>query len=477
MSITRVEPTSIDSNATFVFANATVNSNLITANISANIVNANTINFKGIANLGAVANVKISGGTSNYVLITDGASNLRWGIPDANIAATVSSNAQPNITSIGNLTNLTISNTSPNVTAPVNIQEIWNNSSISFTGIGLNVTDSNSGSGSNLLNLSVNGASRFTVNKTGNISAGNANLGNTASANFLAGTLTTSFQPNITGVGQLSVLNVTSNIAAGNAIISGSLYGALQGIIGAQTPNSATFTTVTVNQNASISGNLVSANANLGNAARANFFLGDGGLLSNISIGSVANANNSNFAGVVTSSNQPNITTLGNLTNLRVDGNVTASYIAGVLTTAAQPNITSLGTLTGLTVTGTSTLTSLVAKSSLEYMIVKSNATGSINYDYLDGTVYYHTMSGTVAVNFINVPSSNPMATVFVLAVQQGATPQSLSTVSIGGTAQTVKWLGGTSPTAAANKLEVYSFTLLRTASAWTVLGQMNSYG
>jgi len=73
-------------------------------------------------------------------------------------------------------------------------------------------------------------------------------------------------------------------------------------------------------------GNIVSSNANLGNAASANFFIGDGGLLSNIySVGGTADfattANFANYAGNVTISDQPNITSVGDLVNLTVTGN------------------------------------------------------------------------------------------------------------------------------------------------------------
>ena len=89
-------------------------------------------------------------------------------------------------------------------------------------------------------------------------------------------------------------------------------------------------------------------------------------------------------AGTVTTAAQPNITSVGTLTSLNVNGNVTASRFvsniatgtapftvtsttqvanlnvatagsattAGTVTTAAQPNITSVGTLTGLTLSG-----------------------------------------------------------------------------------------------------------------------------
>lgn len=102
-------------------------------------------------------------------------------------------------------------------------------------------------------------------------------------------------------------------------------------------------------------GNIISQNANLGNAARANFFVGDGGLLSNISANSIINNySNSNvanylpiFPGNIASVNT--ITATGNITANRV----TANLLTGSLTTAAQSNITSVGTLTSLAVSGT----------------------------------------------------------------------------------------------------------------------------
>lgn len=37
-----------------------------------------TLTVSGTTNLGAVGNVHITGGTANYVLITDGTGNLSW---------------------------------------------------------------------------------------------------------------------------------------------------------------------------------------------------------------------------------------------------------------------------------------------------------------------------------------------------------------------------------------------------------------
>jgi len=161
------------------------------------------------------------------------------------------------------------------------------------------------------------------------------------------------------------------------------------------------------------SGNITSVNADLGNTAIANYFIGSGNNLSNIQsanitgvvansthsiiadtanliVGSnvsgyVANATHATIANVanvaysITGSNvtsqvanalvastvytnaQPNITSVGTLTSLAVTGNTTtdnltganlvsANYFTGTLTTNSQPNITSVGTLTSLIV-------------------------------------------------------------------------------------------------------------------------------
>jgi hypothetical protein len=81
----------------------TVNStNIVTSNVTAN----------GNVTLGAVGNVHITGGNVGEVLGTDGAGNLSWGSVAnanyANFAGNVVTSAQPNITSVGNLTSLTV---------------------------------------------------------------------------------------------------------------------------------------------------------------------------------------------------------------------------------------------------------------------------------------------------------------------------------------------------------------------------------
>lgn len=525
MTFTRIEPTGIDTTESFRFQNVSVIANTITSNLTVNTsLSTRSIDVSTSANLGPVANLKITGGNANLVLMTDGAGNLRWDMPVVDLANTVRNGSQPNITSVGVLSGLAVNTGAVTVSVPATFTSNWNSSSTVFSAVEVRVTDTLSAASSTLLNLTVGGNSRFSVNKTGAVNANSISLTGNVNAAFVSGTLTTAAQPNITSVGQLSVLGVTSNITAGNLIISGGMFGALNGQVGAITPNTGTFTNVVVNNNMSVSGNITGSNANLGNAVRANFFIGDGGLLTNVSTPSSLTANSANFANIantVVTSAQPNITSVGTLTSLAVTGNISAgnanlgnatranffignffgtansattanssntansATTAGTVTTNAQPNITSVGSLTSLAVTGNFTgnvISASLTKEKLNYFTLNT-ASSSATLDTNLGSVWWingvSNMSDPFAVNFSNVPSSSTEITVFVVMVWNGATAKAIKQLQINGTAQTVKWLGNTVPSGTPSALDIYSFTLIPggdTGAAWVATGQFSSY-
>jgi hypothetical protein len=240
-----------------------------------------------------------------------------------------------------------------------------------------------------------------TFNSFGNVRAsyffgnGSQLTGVVGSANYstFAGTVLTNAQPNITSVGDLSSLNITGNLTAGNANLgnlvvanyfsgNGSLLTSITGgNVSGQVGNALVAGTVYTNaqpnitslgtlSSLTVTANISSGNANLGNLVIANYFSGDGSLLSSITAGNITGqVANALIAGTVYTNAQPNITSVGTLTSttLAANANITmsgslsqisganlidATYLAGTLTTAAQPNVTSLGTLTGLTVSG-----------------------------------------------------------------------------------------------------------------------------
>ena len=87
---------------------------------------AGTLNITGQSNLGAVGNVKITGGTANYLLSTDGSGNLSWTAAPAGANVTVD-----NFTGNGVQTIFTLS------TTPIGI----NQTSVNYNGATVLRTD------------------------------------------------------------------------------------------------------------------------------------------------------------------------------------------------------------------------------------------------------------------------------------------------------------------------------------------------
>ena len=315
-----------------VTGNATIGTGTGGNMSGANIISANTftaltsVNFVSASNvsLGAVGNVKITGGTSSYVLSTDGAGNLSWIAPGSGTTSISNGNSNVNI---------------PVVNGNINFSAIGNANVVVITGTGANISG--------------------TANITGNLVTGNANLGNAAIANYfigsgnnlsniqgsnvtgqvgnslVAGTVYTTAQPNITSVGTLTDLSVSGNgVFGGNLTVNGTLtyinsttLSISDPIINLQTgPNGAapvantgkdvgtalnyydttakiawmgwdiSNAEIAFGSEVSISAEVVtftalanvrSGNAQLGNNVSANFFTGNGSILNSLTFGNI----------------------------------------------------------------------------------------------------------------------------------------------------------------------------------------------
>jgi len=330
------------------------NSSVVASTFTGNIVATNS------ANLGAVGNLIITGGSANYVLSTDGTGNLSW------VAQTGGGGTYGN----------------SNVAAYLP----------TYTG---NLTAGNANiSGSLVANTITTGTG------SGNISGANYVV-----ANYFTGTLTTAAQPNITSVGNLTTLTVTGNVSANYFIGNGSQLTGLPASysnanVAAYLP---TYTGNLTAGNANISGSLVAGTITTGsgtgnisgaNYVVANYFSGNGSLLT-----SITGANVTGYVPLATTANT-----------------------AGTVTTAAQPNITSLGTLTSLTVSGDSTITgNLTVSGSYQYANVTSfnvkdpiieqggnpNGTPLASNDGKDRGQLLHYYSGSAIDAFMGWDNSN----------------------------------------------------------------------
>jgi hypothetical protein len=213
------------------------------------------------------------GNGSQLTSITGG--NVTGQVANALVADTVTTAAQPNITSVGTLSSLSVSG---NITGG-NLITGGKVYSADFVngGTGIYLAPGPGG----YINFFTSAGDRVTITDSGNISAvgnviggnlitsgniisGNANLGNLATANFFSGngnalfniqganvtgqvanalvadTVTTAAQPNITSVGTLTSVSVTGNVVSGNI----------------STANTVAANILTVTTTASIGGNL-----------------------------------------------------------------------------------------------------------------------------------------------------------------------------------------------------------------------------
>lgn len=119
--------------------------------------------------------------------------------------------------------------------------------------------------------------------------------------------------------------------------------------------------------------------------------------------------------------------------------------------------------------------------------IAATAATGTVNYDVITQSVLYYTSnaSGNWTLNIrgnASVSMNTFMATgqsvTFVHLVTNSSPAYYNSAVTIDGSSVTVSWLGGTAPSAGnANSLDVYSYTVMKTASAtYKVIASLSKF-
>ena len=170
------------------------------------------------------------------------------------------------------------------------------------------------------------------------------------------------------------------------------------------------------------------------------------------------------------------VASVANITNINISNTssqVPNAIVANTVYSSSQPNITSLGTLTSLTVSGT-----VSYGLSADILLTKTGATGVVTHDLSTGAVFYHTSpAANFTANFTNVPTTDSRVLMVTILVNQGATPYIPTAVQIDGVAQTIKWIATITATGNASKIDVITFSLVRTSAAWTVLGQSTYYG
>ncbi len=162
-------------------------------------------------------------------------------------------------------------------------------------------------------------------------------------------------------------------------------------------------------------------------------------------------------------------------------GALTAS--GGLQNTAVGSTTPSTGAFTTLSASGSTSLYEVIEKATVS----ASAPSSTTNFNVLDGAVVYYT-SNTANNWTLNIRASSgatlnsTLATgdsvTFAVIVTNGSTAYYPSAHTIDGSSVTVKWAGGTAPSAGnASSLDAYVYTVIKTASAtYIVLGSATRF-
>ena len=136
-----------------------------------------------------------------------------------------------------------------------------------------------------------------------------------------------------------------------------------------------------------------------------------------------------------------------------------------------------------LHIVGTTIIEEILEKANISATAMGANA----NVDILECAVVYYTANSTAnttlnirgnsTVTLNSIMSTNQsMSMAFIIT--NGASAFRVGNVQIDGANTTVKWSGGSAPTACSNATEAYAFTLIKTGAAaqYTLLGSKTQF-
>ncbi|CAB4129308.1 hypothetical protein UFOVP112_406 [uncultured Caudovirales phage] len=363
--------------------------------------------------------------------------------------------AQPNITSLGTLTGLTVSGAGTVSTGTLQATQV------------------------NATNMLATGSATFqsTVSGISTLTAGTVNaatIGNIGST--LTGTLQTAAQTNITSVGTLTSLAVGAVTSSGTIIASTMQAGTIGNVASAHIGATGRFDTsvTTGTLLAGTVGNV--ASAHIGATGRFDTSV----TTATLNAATIGNTG-ATLTGTLSTAAQTNITSVGTLTSLAVNsggitsvgtivtgtlnaatiGNVSSAIIGatgrfdtsvttatlnaatigntgatltGTLSTAAQTNITSVGTLSGLTVTAPITgniAGSAATLTTTRYInSVAFNGSADIN---ISAPSFAGNLSGSTLASGVTASSLTSVGTLTGLTVSGAIVPNGNLTVNLGG--------------------------------------------
>jgi hypothetical protein len=162
--------------------------------------------------------------------------------------------------------------------------------------------------------------------------------------------------------------------------------------------------------------------------------------------------------------------------------------ISGTLVEPAQTNITAVGVLDSLVVAGAITsyanmttvgltASGMIDITSSRESVVDVVSASVVAYNFSLGAIFFHSTSPSIdwTVNFTNLPTTNGKVITMNIIVPQGATAYKITGCNIDGVVQTIKWFSSSTPTGTATKTDIWAFSIIRRASAWTIFASQSA--
>ena len=352
--------------------------------------------------------------TANYSLSSN--ANVSFNAASGALSATLltgtlTTAAQPNVTSVGTLAGLVVSG---HITPSANITYNLGNNTNRFNDL-------------YLANSTIYiGAQTISANAT-SVTISGSIVGNMSGNASTAGTVTTAAQPNVTSVGTLTSLSVNGTASAGNLSTGGTLS--------------------------------VTGNANVGN-------LGATGLI--VAIGNISGAN-------LTGNHYGSATALSSLTGANVTGQVnyaaTANAVAGANVSGAVAYATTANAVAGGNVSGT---VGLATYATTANAVAAANISGTINYATYAGTAN-SVAGGNVSGAVSFATTANAVAGANVSGqVNYAATANAVAGGNVSGTVANATYAitaGSTTTVTTGGSVTTTTITTGATATAGTITG------
>ena len=213
----------------------------------------------------------------------------------------------------------------------------------------------------------------------------------------------------------------------------------------------------------------ISSTANITNLYGSSLLLGSTGNVNLSGSATVVNAGSSGLSFQRDGSTYATLT--GDATSVAIDATPSRTTANFFTSNVGTLNVGSAITTT--VIGGKTTLSTVIEKIS-----AVASSTGTVSFDMTNqGIFYVNNPAGDITANFTNVPATNNRIITPTVILSQSATPRMVSAVQIDATASIINWANGTTPAGTANKQDVFGFSLIRSGSAWKVLGQLSTYG